>query len=533
MLGTSFLALAFALAQSTVLAATTTFSITNDIHTSCADCSSFRGNGRTTAFTSFSLTGPSNGMSDFTASGGWRIEGCDPNWKTGATHVKIVCAGTRLQQARCAQLFDGGGAKDTIVKLPQNCGSGPIARVVASVDITKANKFYRGPETHAVVLDYNFGAIETNRGDIDFEVTTSNVADTGVVPAPGNGDVAVSRREDGQLLRRWEKTKMFDLPAINVDKTWNMFSTSISCPAPEGTGIGFDASISVDADVKVDAHVGFGFAVAGKIFPPKITKMQVLGTLNGSASGEFVVKAQATGSFDTGSIPIYEMSLGGIDIPGILKVGPTFGVYGNLNADVGVAAQVKAGVAWNFPDVEMAFPQDSGASSANAAQVSNPLIVSLDPTVSAHGTVNAGLIPRIDLGISILSGLAQATVYLDVAATAVLDLNIEGHATVDAPINASTGQTDVTTSTGASGCAKLNGGIDISVGAKGSIKPIFDKEVNYSIFNKELEVFNKCFGAGDAAATRRTLERRERAFEKRDFICPALGLADLLELINL
>jgi hypothetical protein len=92
-------------------------------------------------------------------------------------------------------------------------------------------------------------------------------------------------------------------------------------------------------------------------------------------------------------------------------------------------------------------------------------------------------------------------------ATAELNLNIEAHASVD--VNPAAGavrthlsylnsvltyciayQVNVATSAGASGCASLNGGIDITVGAKGTIKPIFDKEVTYSIFNKELEVFN-------------------------------------------
>jgi len=78
----------------------------------------------------------------------------------------------------------------------------------------------------------------------------------------------------------------------------------------------------------------------------------------------------------------------------------------------------------------MAFPADSGENGAEAVQVNTrqflclgspsetdlclvAFTLSLDPTVTATGNVHAALIPRIDLGVRILSGLAEATIYLD------------------------------------------------------------------------------------------------------------------------
>jgi len=78
-------------------------------------------------------------------------------------------------------------------------------------------------------------------------------------------------------MRRWSKTKMFDLPAITMKEQKTLFSQSIDCPAPAEGGIGFSAGVSVDADVKVDAKVAFGFSISGSILPPKIKKMQILG----------------------------------------------------------------------------------------------------------------------------------------------------------------------------------------------------------------------------------------------------------------
>ncbi|KAH7097155.1 hypothetical protein BKA62DRAFT_643693 [Auriculariales sp. MPI-PUGE-AT-0066] len=505
MLAASALAIALAFLPTQALATTRTLS---------SSISHEAGRSGIHGKTTLSLSGPSGALSDITTAGGWSIEGCSSDWSSGAAQVTIVCTGTQAQQAVCSQLFDDGGAVDTIVKLPENCGTGLVARVVSSVDITTATKFLRGPETHAVVLDYNFSAIKTQRGSVTFSISTSQSTTT----SDSGSELAAAKR--------WEIGQMFDLPPVSVDKSYNLFQASISCPAI-GNGAGFSAAVSVDTNVHVNANIALGFKVTGTIIPPAIDTMQILGTLNGSASGEFIVNAQATGTFDTGLVPLYEVVIAGVDIPGILQIGPKFGVYGRLNANLGVEALVKAGVAWTFPDVEVAFPQNSGASKASAIQTLTPLVVSLDPTATATGVVTAGLTPRLSVGIDILSGLAEATVYLDVTASAELDLNIEGHAHAEAPIDVGTGEVDTSATGGASGCASLDVGVDITVGARGAIPPIFDEEISYTIYAKHIEVFNECFGAGDAATS-----TRARSLERRAFTCPALGLKDLLELIH-
>jgi len=148
----------------------------------------------------------------------------------------------------------------------------------------------------------------------------------------------------------------------------------------------------------------------------------------------------------------------------------------------------------------------------------------------------------------------EASVFLDLEARAELDMTLEAHATVTstvptadpAPTDGSVPVPDPNTaiglpegidaSGGASGCASLDVGFDIRVGATGKLKPLFDESISWDLFSREVEIFSKCFGTGDAKPqrTKRAKALREAAvLQRRDFQCPPLGLADLAELISI
>ncbi|KZW02299.1 hypothetical protein EXIGLDRAFT_484603 [Exidia glandulosa HHB12029] len=522
----------------------------NDWNKPCTGgaCTYMAGDGRGKAYGALSLSGPSSALSDITPIAGWQITGCSPNWSEGAAHVKITCAGSAAAIARCGALFENT-ARDTIVRLPENCGTGPFARIVSTVDVTKTTAFSRGPEEHLVVLDYNFHQISHSRGAVAFSVTSSNV--DGVVNGP-NGPLQTFRRrvargEGHSLSKRISKTKKIDLPPVSLHRDFNLFNASIDCPAVAGSAAGFSAGLDVDVNVGVDAQIAFGFTIAGNIFPPKVTKFNLFGSLNGSAAAEFDITAHATGQLDTGNIALYSVGLPGLNFPGygifwasgdrlltvffvasILNVGPQFIVNGQLSADLEVEANVKTGVNWVWPDVQLVFPPSQGASSAHTTNVQTPFVLSVDPSVTANGLITANVIPRVEVGIKVLSGLAEASVYLDLAASATLDLSIDASATAHTRRDAGASGT-------ASGCAKLDGGIDIYAGAKGVIKPIFDKDIKFDIFQKDLNVFSTCFGnpASKTLAAREIKSLPRADIAKRDLVCPDLSLGGLLQVLNL
>lgn len=445
-------------------------------------CEYDSGDGLNTAYSSLRLDGPVSLLSDITSAAGWKISGCSPTWAAGSHQVALTCS-TGAEGRLCDHVLQSG-AVGKIVRLPQDCGAGPFARVV-SWNRPVGRK--RGPgslQTHTVVLDYDFESADpTKGGEISFSVSASNVR--------GNSTLSpVEVRSHGrrQLVPRISSKDTIKLPPVKLSKKINLLDQTFSCPANGGVGV--DAHLKVDVDVGVNAQVVFGYEASGKFFPPKVTKLALTSTLSGDASAEFDLDASLHGSFDTGAVELLTLGLPGTSFLGIVKVGPQFVVSGQINGDLGAEALVKAGAKWTFPSVSLVFPPGQGKSSAQAEAGQPPLAVSINPRIEINGHLTGHIIPKVLFGIEVGSK-AKAEVFVDMDASTTL--GVEVHAAASASSN---GQA----SASAGGCVTLDGAIDIAAGATGSIKPIFDKTVSFDIFKKEVNLFRKCFGDEDPAA---------------------------------
>ena len=64
------------------------------------------------------------------------------------------------------------------------------------------------------------------------------------------------------------------LPPVDVDKTFPLFSQSISCPA-SGNIPAFDASVKADVVTKANAVITLGVAASGTLVPPKLSQIGI------------------------------------------------------------------------------------------------------------------------------------------------------------------------------------------------------------------------------------------------------------------
>ncbi|EJD42531.1 hypothetical protein AURDEDRAFT_152807 [Auricularia subglabra TFB-10046 SS5] len=439
-------------------------------------CAYHAGDGVTSAYSSLTLHDAGASLSDITSAAGWQISGCSSTWSSGAHAVVLTCSTTGSRSHHCDHVLREG-AVGKIVRLPQECGAGPFARVARWTRPSGGNRSAGGAQAHTVVLDYDFKRANSSRGQISFSLTGSNV--------PTNSTVSPfqvrSRRRRQLVSPRFDKSGSTNAPPISLSKDITLIDKTFSCPA--NGGIGVDAHLKVDLDVGVDAQVAFGYIVSGSIFPPKLKKLALTSTINGDAFAELNVDASVKGSFDTGSVELLSLGLPGLSVPGIFSLGPQFVVNGQINADLGVQALVKAGIKWTFPTVSLVFPPSQGQSVAQAEAAQTPLDVSINPTAQVNGQLTGHIIPKVLFGINVLDGLAKADVFVDMDVSSTLGLQV--------------------TSTGSNtgGCVTLNGAVDIAAGAEGAIKPIFDKSIRFDIFNKQASLFQKCFGT--AGTTRR------------------------------
>ncbi|KAF8511372.1 hypothetical protein JB92DRAFT_3118098 [Gautieria morchelliformis] len=429
------------------------------------------------------LGGPNQVLSDITPAAGWQVMGCDPNWSSGSHDIRMVCTGTPAQMTQCNHLYDNGGAEETVVRLPQNCGTGPFARVQKTYVPTDQSSPYNltrrdgnptAPAVKGLTLDYDFASIPTSRGNLTLAIASTNV---GGKPFTRRDMDNLRKRGRGRLLAQRglfdsftsviggivsDATSVFDhatsviasatsfnktddtgVVPISVANNFTLIDTTITCAQGSGT-----ASLHIDVDTDLTAQVQFGYTIAGSIIPPKIEDVAVVGckyfiprpgvndslldpsrsALSGDASATFNIQAQAQGTFDTGVLQLFKSGLPGLSIPGIVTLGPEFSIGTELQmANLELEADMSLTTDFSLPNLQLVFPQDKGKSTgaAQPKNGSNALKLSAGPSsASVSGTITAHVIPRMDFGIDFVDGLAQASVFMNVDISGAVDLQL-------------------------------------------------------------------------------------------------------------
>lgn len=122
--------------------------------------------------------------------------------------------------------------------------------------------------------------------------------------------------------------------------------------------------------------------------------------------------------------------------------------------------------------------------------------------MASKGTVEAHLIPGLDLGITALGGASKATVSLnlDASASVTLTLNASAVATVtprssvdmvphDETAPAAMARAD-TASTGVNGCIDVGAALNVNAGADAKFFAIFDANAKVNLFTQKFDFFN-------------------------------------------
>ncbi|KAJ7471656.1 hypothetical protein B0H11DRAFT_1729811 [Mycena galericulata] len=515
-------------------------------------------------------------IGDITEAAGWKILGCSPD--VLSQDIRLVCMG---ENSMCQHLYQGYGAVDTIVRLPENCGKGPFARVArawvpadqsipASISARIIRRDGSQPQVQAITLDTNYAAVNnTKTGAVNLAIQGANVPGVNAILA--NSTSASQRRSrfnQRQLqsfvasasnslwmnIYHWrlllltfvsaisnaisnantiDINKSQALPAADFSKKASLFDQSVSCgPA--------SASASVDVDATAHAVVTLGVAATGTIVPPEITDFSLIASLTANLNGELDLTADLSGTLDSGSIQLFQTGIPGLDFPGgqsnflkshlahsharlegILSIGPTFEVNANAKATLDVNVDMTIGINYNIENAQLFFPPNGKSSGGTFSLGDTPLKLSADTNATATGTVEAHLIPSINLGLSAL-GVVDATVSLDLDASATMTLTVNAQAvgsndtnttssadsdsdgsdsqnstataTATATSTSSAPLASATTTTDASfgGSFVISAGLDVSAGATGSFFKLFDDSTKVSLFQKDFELLSVC-----------------------------------------
>ncbi|KAJ7238335.1 hypothetical protein B0H12DRAFT_1137567 [Mycena haematopus] len=398
---------------------------------------------------SMKIWGSTTAIGDITEAAGWKILGCSPDVLT--QDIRLVCQG---DTAMCQHLYQGHGAVDTIVRLPESCGKGPFARVQKtwvpadqSIPANIAARIVRRdgsqPQVQAITLDTNFTAADSSKtGPVNLTIKAVNIPgmngalDSDTSPASQRrsrlnqrqnfvSDAATSISNAVSSANTVNINKSKALPAADFSKQVSLFQTSLDCPP-------ITAEASVNLDATAHAVVTVGVAASGTIVPPSITSFALLASLTADLTGQMVLKAELSGTLDSGNKLLFQTGIPGLDFPGILSLGPTFQVNARGTATAEVAADLTLGINYHVNGAKMSFP--SGSQSGGSFSLGDtPLKLSADTSVEATTTIEAHIIPSINFGLSALD-VATANVALSLDASANMVLKVESKAGASATV---------------------------------------------------------------------------------------------------
>ncbi|KAK0217131.1 hypothetical protein IW262DRAFT_1395873 [Armillaria fumosa] len=410
---------------------------------------------------SLKIWGSADALSDITPAAGWEILDCSPDGLE--QEIRLVCSHNNTDSANCDHLYQNDGPVGKIVRLPENCGQSAFARVASAWDPEDqslpsdvAARVVRRdgttPPVKALALDVNFAATNSSKtGTVNFAIVGANIPGADIDLSSLSAGISSRDTSDfvknglfsiGSLLHNHVSVdKSFDIP-VDIDQTFNLLNESISCPS-------IDASLNINVAAQAHALATLGVSASGTILPiPQINDFGITANLDATLNGAIDILADVTGTLDSGRIVLLQpISIGGIQFPGIFSIGPTFEIDAQAKAKLDVNLDLNVGVVYNISQAQFTFPPTNanapGSGSFNTGDT--PLKFSVGTAINATGTIEAHLIPRLNLGLSAFT--AEASVFLELDASATLNLELDATAEANATVGDESTSTDASSAT--------------------------------------------------------------------------------------
>ena len=187
--------------------------------------------------------------------------------------------------------------------------------------------------------------------------------------------------------------------------------------------------ISVAGNAHLSSH--FGYYLEATIVPPAIQQSYVYFSTGAAAQATFTITGLASASFDSDQLEIFSAGFPGLYYPGLLTLGPSLHLYAQLTGQLSMSGKFQTSVGYTFPSFDVTIgKEDSNPDSETVGPPVKPdndnygYDFSLGYNVALEGSVEAHVIPTLQLGLSILGGqLMDAQIFADVDLYAGVSVN--------------------------------------------------------------------------------------------------------------
>ncbi|KAK0569581.1 hypothetical protein OC861_000761 [Tilletia horrida] len=402
----------------------------------------------------------------------WVITGCHPSSEEPQQVLAYCQKGMNDTDSGCSHVMTGG-TKHTIIRLPKGCARGNWARV----DLLEAHpdqnilpnshskRLPPGEKVYRLHFDYNFAVIPEDNGPVYMRVDASNiigywdeVVDASVSKRhvarsrPSNCTTEEQKRSlhDSALCgrsheRRWwgafkdwisRVANSIGSVAISSSKHYSfsqvftIFHQEESCTIND---VQVGSSLDISATLNANADLQYGLYIQATVVPPAIQSAYVDFNIAASGAATLTVTAEAAAHYSTGSLELIRVPFPGLSYPGLVTVGPSIAVYGELDGDISMQGTFSVTQGVEFPASRLKYGW-SGATDDSSGVVGTVTPHSDGPSITGlvtrgnvafSGTLTAHVKPSVELGIRVLGGsVMDAHVFgrVDLAAQAALSL---------------------------------------------------------------------------------------------------------------
>ncbi|KAJ7864427.1 hypothetical protein B0H14DRAFT_3443479 [Mycena olivaceomarginata] len=421
------------------------------------------------------------------------------SWERSASigWVLAYCSKS-LSDSECSHVMIGG-AEHTIVKMPDNCGRGPYARIASltphpNQDILSPYHQSQKPATEQVYslkFDYNFAAIPASNGPIYMRADVTDMPDywDTVVESPPERKRWLKERgleKRGLEQRWWGSFKNWLSKMTTVEKdtsvsrnfhwsdTWTIFHKEVACPGPPS----FQASIDVSLTGQASLNSRYGFYLQATVVPPSVQAAYLYFSADAKAHGQFTLKGEAVVQYDSSNIQFASFGFPGLYYPGLLTVGPTLALNGYITGQISVSGEFTSSVGYTFPSVNFNLGKtdpDVVSTAVTPADFASGLHFAAGYNVELAGNIH--VVPAIRLGISVLGGAV-------IDAQAFVDVDLY----TGVRINGS-----VSNAIAPKFCIGAYYGVRIDAGVTGNVLYWETGPLAINFYNNEQEIYGQCF----------------------------------------
>ncbi|KAJ7614509.1 hypothetical protein FB45DRAFT_842418 [Roridomyces roridus] len=391
------------------------------------------GQEETSPFASVFISSPNAAsVSSLDLESDWAITNCDPTSDQSQSVLAYCTCPIEDEDCGCGHVFIGQ-ANDTIVKLPDTCGLGPYARVVLlephpDQTVLSADHAARKRSTdpvYSLVFDYLFTDIAEENGPVYMRADMTDIHDywNSIVDSTPDSTIDPLRKRDLNfhsprgVEKRWTGSFANWLSKLNTITNSNSiarnyhWSDTYTIFHQEEASSNLCPCCVQRSDWFAQVNSMFGYYLEAKIVPPSIQQAYVYFKAGAGAEAAFTITGVASASWDSGRYELMNFGFPGLYYPGLLTLGPSLHLYGELSGELSLSGTYKTSVMYNFPSLDLSFgKQDSNPGQSNFGQAVQPtnnfgtVDYNVGWNVELTGSADVHLIPSLQLGISILGG---------------------------------------------------------------------------------------------------------------------------------